>query len=180
MITFFVRLKNRDSPLFLPESCCVQRGGNRNKRFSAGITLHVQKRFERAHLLVFWPSGQLEPNWMGAVACTNICAYWRLRVRTPPCACIDFFFFFWCFGAQDAACTNRWVVRGCTGKRYEVRGWPCFAIFCDFCFANLMAFGCPRPRFTPTRLKPHKMSVFDTDPLPCVFGRIFNVTLLWP
>ena len=51
---------------------------------SVHLQNYVQKRSERAHFLV-WPA-RTNLEGVGSGRGANICAYWRLRVRTPSCA----------------------------------------------------------------------------------------------
>ena len=117
------------------------RGGTAEKRFSAGEIVHVQKNPKEP---IFW-SGQLESTWRGAVAGGTLIFTHIDGCGFEPRHARSFLFVgFWCFGAQDAARANRRVVRGCTGKSCEFRGWPRFAFFCDFSDAHFAVYGARR------------------------------------
>ena len=117
------------------------RGGTAEKRFSAGEIVHVQKNPKEP---IFW-SGQLESTWRGAVAGGTLIFTHIDGCGFEPRHARSFLFVgFWCFGAQDAARANRRVVRGCTAKSCEFRGWPRFAFpprFFSMCVLRFMALG---------------------------------------
>ena len=89
---------------------------------------------------IFW-SGQLEPTWRGAVAgvalISNIYAFRRLRVQTPPCASVSFYWFL-VLGANAAAAQTDGLcaiameklrVQGLAALRFFSRDFP----RCVFC-----------------------------------------------